>query len=153
MYATYKDYTEIYYGDVLTDDNADRWLDRASDFVDKITFGRLQTAYPTDEQSDIYIKKSVCAVAEALYLIDAQKKAGAAQIGADGSYKNPVASVSSGRESISYALSGGSTVYAAAAASKAAADSYTMSIAAEYLANVADANGTNLLYAGVDPFV
>ena len=153
MYATEKDYTEIYYGDVLTDDNADRWLDRASDFVDKITFGRLQTAYPTDEQSDIYIKKSVCAVAEALYLIDAQKKAGAAQIGADGSYKNPVASVSSGRESISYALSGVSTVYAAAAASKAAADSYTMSIAAEYLANVADANGTNLLYAGVDPFV
>ena len=153
MYATYQDYTAIYHGDVLTEDNADRWLDRASDFVDKITFGRLRTAYPEDQQSDIYVKKSVCAVAEALYLIDVQKKAGAAKVEADGSFKNPVASVSSGRESVSYALNGGSTVYAAAASSKAAADSYTMSIAVDYLANVTDANGTNLLYAGVDPLV
>ena len=153
MYATYQDYTAIYHGDVLTEDNADKWLDRASDFVDKITFGRLRTAYPEDQQSDIYVKKSVCAVAEALYLIDVQKKAGAAKVEADGSFKNPVASVSSGRESVSYALNGGSTVYAAAASSKAAADSYTMSIAVDYLANVTDANGTNLLYAGVDPLV
>ena len=153
MYATYQDYTAIYHGDVLTEDNADKWLDRASDFVDKITFRRLRTAYPEDQQSDIYVKKSVCAVAEALYLIDVQKKAGAAKVEADGSFKNPVASVSSGRESVSYALNGGSTVYAAAASSKAAADSYTMSIAVDYLANVTDANGTNLLYAGVDPLV
>lgn len=153
MFATYQDYTAIYHGDVLTEDNADKWLDRASDFVDKITFGRLRTAYPEDQQSDIYVKKSVCAVAEALYLIDVQKKAGAAKVEADGSFNNPVASVSSGRESVSYALNGGSTVYAAAASSKAAADSYTMSIAVDYLANVTDANGTNLLYAGVDPLV
>jgi hypothetical protein len=36
-----------------------------------------------------------------------------------------------------------------AASSAAAQDSYLYSVAETYLANVPDANGTNLLYAGV----
>ena len=153
MYATFEFYTSNYYGDVLTEDIADRWLDRASDRIDKLTFDRLRTAYPTDERSSELIQKAVCAIAEALYLIDSQKKAGAAQKTAEGEYKNPVASVSSGRESISYAVGGGSTAYAAAAANETEAQRFINSIAAEYLANVTDANDVNLLYAGVDPRV
>lgn len=58
-------------------------------------------------------------------------------------------SVSSGRESISYSVGNTSaSVYAAAAANFAEQNKLVGSIAVKYLANIPDANGTNLLYAG-----
>lgn len=133
-YADFTFYGSGYFGDTLTEETAPKWLERASDELDAITFGRLTFAFPTVEAHAAKVKKAVCAIAEALYWIDVQRRASSAQKAEDGSYHGAVASISSGRESISY-LTGGanSSVYAASA---------------QYLANIPDANGINLLYAG-----
>ena len=149
-YADFTFYQERYFGDVLTEDNAARWLSRASDELDALTFGRLASAFPTDEAHTEKVKKAVCAVADALFNVDAQRRAASAQMDADGQYRGAVASVTSGRESISYSVSGNAaTVYATAAANPAALTELLCGIAAKYLSNVPDANGVNLLYAGV----
>lgn len=148
-YADFDFYQKGFYGDVLTEDNADKWLSRASDELDVPTFGRLTFAFPTLEAHAEKVKKAVCAIAEALYYIDVQRSAASAQKAADGSYRGAVASVSSGRESISYSTNGTTaTMYAAAVANAEAQASLINSIAVKYLANVPDANGVNLLYAG-----
>jgi len=150
MYADYSFYTDTYFGDTLTESNANKWLDRASEYVDSITFHRLDSAFPTEEKYAVKVKKAVCAIADALFFIDTQRRAGAASIGTDGKITGAVASVSSGRESISYATGGTASIYSAAAGNVAAQDSYTSYVAEMYLANIPDANGVNLLYAGVD---
>ena len=149
-YTDYDFYSGTFYGDVLTSDNADKWLDRASDEVDHLTFDRLASAFPTVEAHAVKVKKAVCAIAEALCCIDEQRRAASAQQAADGSYRGAVASISSGRESISYAVNGAAaaSTYAAAAASAEAQAALIGNIAAKYLANIPDANGVNLLYAG-----
>lgn len=148
-YAGYEDYLGLYYGDVLTEDNADKWLDRASDELDTITRGRLTFAFPTVEAHAKKVKKAVCALAEALLQIDRQAMVCAPQIAEDGSYRGRVASVSSGDESISYAAAGKETsAFAAAAASDEAKAELLAGIASRYLSGIPDANGINLLYAG-----
>lgn len=149
-YTDFKFYSEGYFGDVLTEDNAGKWLERAGDELDALTFGRLTFAFPTIEAHAVKVKKAVCAIAEALYCIDVQQRAASMQQAEDGTYHGAVASVSSGRESISYATgnAAGSSVYATAAASAEAQTNLLSSIAVKYLANIPDANGVNLLYAG-----
>lgn len=148
-HADYSFYTGVYHGDVLSAENAAKWLDRASDAVDHFTFDRLQTAFPTTEAHAVKVRKAVCAVADALCTIDAQRKAVSAQIASDGAYRGAVASVSSGRESISYAVNAtAANAYAAAAANDAERARLLYGVASEYLANVPDAEGVNLLYAG-----
>lgn len=148
-YADYQFYCETFYGDVIPAKYADKWLSAASDELDALTFGRLTFAFPKVEAHIERVKKAVCAIAEALYNIDIQRKAVAAQPSTDGVYKGAIASVSSGRESISYAVSSASaSVYAAAAANFAEQNRLVGSIAVKYLANIPDADGINLLYAG-----
>jgi len=147
-YADLDFYQKSFFGDVLTEENADKWLARASDELDGPTFGRLTFAFPTVEAHAAKVKKAVCAIAEALFYIDVQRAAASAQKAADGSYRGTVASISSGRESISYSTNAANTVYATAAASDLAQVALINGIAAKYLANIPDANGVNLLYAG-----
>lgn len=150
-YADFNFYGESYHGDVLTEANAAKWLERASDEADHLTFGRLISAFPTVEAHAVKVKKAVCAIAEALYRIDEQRKAALVKKAADGSYHGAVASISSGKESISYVSGSNATassVYAAAAADMAAQTALIRNIASAYLANIPDANGVNLLYAG-----
>lgn len=150
-YADFKFYGESYHGDVLTEANAEKWLERASDELDTLTFGRLTFAFPTHEAHAAKVKKAVCAIAEALHYIEMQQRAASAQKAEDGTYRGAVASISSGRESISFASGGnatGSSVFAAAAASAEEQTSLLSSIAVKYLANIPDAYGVNLLYAG-----
>ena len=148
-YADFDYYQKSYFGDVLTEENAPKWLSRASDELDGPTFGRLTFAFPTIEAHAEKVKKAVCAIAEALYYVDLQRKAAMAQKAQDGSYRGAIASVSSGRESISYAGNNASaSVYAVAATSAVEQGKLISSIAVKYLANIPDANGINLLYAG-----
>ena len=147
-YADLDFYQKSFFGDVLTAENADKWLARASDELDGPTFGRLTFAFPTVEAHAAKVKKAVCAIAEALFYIDMQRAAASAQKAADGSYRSAVASISSGRESVSYATNTAGTAYAAAAMDTAAHVRLINSIAVKYLANIPDANGVNLLYAG-----
>lgn len=150
-YADFSFYTDVYHGDVLTEDNADRWLDRASDELDVFTFGRLVDAFPENAANVVKVKKAVCAIADALFYVDEQRKAASAQQADDGSYRGAIASITSGKESISYAVGSAASIstYAAAAASADAHNQLIGNIAAKYLARVPDANGVFLLYAGV----
>lgn len=151
-YAYPEFYMGEYHGDVLAADFQDilRWLDRASDELDVLTFGRLTFAMPTKEEHVQKVRKAVCAMADALYFIEMQSRAAVAQKAGDGTYRGAVTSISSGRESISFAAgnSASSSVYAAAAASESARCRLLGGIAAKYLANIPDARGVNLLYAG-----
>ena len=148
-HADYSFYTGTYHGDVLSAENAEKWLDRASDVVDHFTFDRLQTAFPTAEAHAAKVRKAVCAIADALCAIDIQRRAASAQIAADGTYCGAVASKRAGEESVSYAVNGtAASVYAAAAANETERARLLYGIVAEYLANVPDAEGVNLLYAG-----
>lgn len=150
-YADFTFYTESFYGDTLTEENANKWLERASDKLDAFTFRRLTSAFPTEAAHVVKVKKAVCAIADALYLIDLQRIAASAQQAPDGSYRGAITSISSGKESISYAVNGAASasVYAAAAASADAQTALLRDIAATYLSNIPDNNGVNLLYAGV----
>lgn len=149
-YADFDFYKNSYYGDVLTSTNAPKWLDRASDALDTLTFGRLPFAFPTIDAHIIRVKKAVCAVAETLYSIDVQRKALSYRETANGEYKGVVSSISSGRETVSYSTgnAGGASVYAKAAANAAESDKLIANVASAYIANIPDAEGVNLLYAG-----
>lgn len=150
-YTNYDFYRTKYYGVDLEPNSADRWFDMASDELDAFTFGRLASAFPESELHADKVRKAVCAIADALFNIDEQRRAASAQRTEDGSYRGAVASISSGRESISFSSAGTSaSSYAAAAASEAERAKLIGGIVAKYLANVPDANGVNLLYAGVE---
>lgn len=110
-YADYEFYTTSYFGSVVPEADFPRLAERASDFVDTMTFDRLVDGLPTNERSQKRIKKAVCSLAELMYQIElAEKNATNAAvsgtstaIGSGGSTTGVVTSVSSGSESISYA--------------------------------------------------
>lgn len=110
-YADYEFYTTSYFGSVVLEADFPRLAERASDFVDTMTFDRLVDGLPTNERSQKRIKKAVCSLAELMYQIElAEKNAANAAasgvsttIGSGGSTTGIVTSVSSGSESISYA--------------------------------------------------
>ena len=149
-YTDYSFYTGTFYGDTLTEENAAKWLERASDYVDAITFHRTESAFPEVEAHAVKVKKAVCAIAEALYLIDVQRIATQAQADESGMIHAAIASMSSGRESISYVQSSNGSVYAKAANDRTERERLLGEIVVQYLAGIPDATGVNLLYAGVD---
>ena len=110
-YADYEFYTTSYFGTVVPETDFPRLAERASDFVDTMTFDRLVDGLPTNEHSQKRIKKAVCSLAELMYQIElAEKNATNAAvsgtstaIGSGGSTTGVITSVSSGSESISYA--------------------------------------------------
>lgn len=148
-YADFDFYKSAYFGDVLTAETAPRWLERASDESDVLTFRRLAAGLPESEADAVRVKKAVCAVAEVLFRVEQQRKAASAQMDAQGNFRPAVASVSSGKESISYVQGTDASVYAKAAADSKALSALLRSEAERYLANVPDRYGVNLLYAGV----
>lgn len=147
-YADFDFYIETYHGE-CSDDSIKRWLEMASDELDAFTFGRLMSAFPTEISHATKVKKAVCAIADALFQVDIQRKAAAPQKQEDGSYHGAVSSISSGGESISYSKADSGSVYAEAAASKEKEFELVRGLAYKYLAGIPDANGVNLLYAGV----
>ena len=149
VHADYTFYAESYHGDELTEATAAKWLERASDYVDAITFHRTENTFPVEEKHVVKVKKAVCAIAEALMLIHQQEKALTATLDAEGNAKAAIASMSSGRESVSFVNATNGSVYGRAAADRAERDRLLYGIAVQYLADVPDSEGVNLLYAGV----
>ena len=108
-YADYKFYTESF-GNVVPETDFPRLAERASDFVDAMTFDRLVDGLPTNERSQKRVKKAVCSLAELMYQIELAEKNAINQASANVTDTNVwnistgiVTSVSSGSESISYA--------------------------------------------------
>jgi hypothetical protein len=163
-YADYEFYTTSYFGSVVPEADFPRLAERASDFVDTMTFDRLVDGLPTNERSQKRIKKAVCSLAELMYQIElAEKNATNAAvsgtstaIGTGGSTTGIVTSVSSGSESISYATpqqkaSGAkewSAVYAAAGDVQKTND-LLLKTALPLLMGARTDDGIPVLYAGV----
>lgn len=154
MYSTSQFYVEEYFGNEIPLDDINKYLSRASDELDTLTYGRLIKAYPTEQIYSEKVQKAVCAVAECLYKIEEQRKAVASRIDTDGKYTGPISSIKAGEESVSYtSVNSSSSVYSAAAASKEVQNQLIAETATRYIANVPDANGINLLYAGGEAYV
>lgn len=163
-YADYEFYTTSYFGSVVPEADFPRLAERASDFVDLMTFDRLVDGLPTNERSQKRIKKAVCSLAELMYQIElAEKNATNAAvsgtstaIGSGGSTTGIVTSISSGSESISYATpqqigasaKEWSAVYAAAGDVQKTND-LLLKAALPLLMGVRTDDGIPVLYAGV----
>lgn len=163
-YTDYEFYTTSFFGSVVPETDFPRLAERASDFVDTMTFNRLVDGLPTDERSQKRIKKAVCSLAELMYQIElAEKNATNAAasgtsttIGSGGSTTGIVTSVSSGSESISYATpqqigasaKEWSAVYAAAGDIQKTND-LLLKTALPLLMGVRTDEGIPILYAGL----
>ena len=162
-YADFEFYATTYHGNVVPEADFPRIADRASDFLDVITFDRLADGLPSDERAAAKVQKAVCAVAEKLYELElAEKQANAAALSgassgtSGGATSGVIASRSAGSESISYAslsdtASGAknwSAVYQAAGNPKET-NKILEGVARLYLAGVKDDKGVLLLYAGL----
>lgn len=163
-YADYEFYKTSFFGNVVPESDFNRFSERASDFIDLLTFDRLADGLPGDERQQKRIKKAVCAAADILYQIDIaeQNAAAAAATGAattlpgGGTTTGIVTSVSSGSESISYATpqqigasaKEWSAVYAAAGDMQKTND-LLLKTALPLLMGVRTDDGIPILYAGV----
>ena len=73
-YADYEFYTTSYFGSVVPETDFPRLAERASNFVDTMTFDRLVDGLPTNERSQKRIKKAVCSLAELMYQLELAEK-------------------------------------------------------------------------------
>lgn len=162
-YADYEFYTTSYFGSVVPEADFPRLAERASDFVDLMTFDRLVDGLPENERSQKRIKKAVCSLAELMYQIELAEKNAINQASASVTDTNTgdkptgvVTSVSSGSESISYAtpqqigasVKEWSAVYAAAGDVQKTND-LLLKTALPLLIGVRTDDGIPILYAGV----
>lgn len=163
-YTDFEFYATTYRGNVVPEADFPRIADRASDFLDVITFDRLIDGLPDDERGKTKVQKAVCAVCDKLYQLEladknAQKIAemqGASMSSGGNVNSGIVSSRSAGSESISYESSansaGGAKTWSAvyqAAGDPQETNKILESAAKLYLMGVKDNNGVNLLYAGV----
>lgn len=163
-YADYEFYKTSFFGNVVPESDFNRFSERASDFIDTLTFDRLVDGLPGDERQQKRIKKAVCAAADILYQIDiAEQNAAAAAVTGTatilpggGTTTGIVTSVSSGSESISYATpqqigasaKEWSAVYAAAGDVQKT-NNLLYKAALPLLMGVRTDDGIPVLYAGV----
>ena len=161
-YADYEFYTTSYFGSVVPETDFPRLAEKASDFIDTITFNRLVDGLPTNERSQKRIKKAVCSLAELMYQIELAEKNAINQASTSVTDTNTgdkptgvVTSVSSGSESISYAtpqqigasVKEWSAVYAAAGDVQKTND-LLLKTALPLLMGVRTDDGIPVLYAG-----
>lgn len=161
-YADYKFYTESF-GNVVPETDFPRLAEKASDFIDAMTFDRLVDGLPENERSQKRIKKAVCSLAELMYQIELAEKNAINQASANVTDINVgnistgiVTSVSSGSESISYATpqqigasaKEWSAVYAAAGDVQKTNDLF-LKAALPLLMGVRTDDGIPILYEGM----
>lgn len=165
MYADYTDYQNFYGMKRLQEADFMQFAIKAQKILDHYTTGvdnvkKLKIAFPTDEDSVLYVKACFCDITDMLYEIsEAEKMAGLArgfESTADGIRGKVITSRSAGNESISYSASGGTQ--AATEMDKAVADPDAKArmindVVTRYLSGVTDANGVNLMYMGRYPCI
>lgn len=162
-YTTFTFYENTYHGNVVPAEDFDRIADRASDFLDVITFDRLIDGLPDNDRAKTKVQKAVCAVAEKLYELElADKQAlsaaagGTSSSGPGGATSGVITSRSAGSESISYAspseMANGAKTWSAvyqAAGDETLTNNLLYSAARLYLTGVKNDEGELLLYAGL----
>ena len=73
-YADYEFYTTSFFGSVVPEADFPRLAERASGFVDTMTFDRLVDGLPENERSQKRIKKAICSLAELMYQLELAEK-------------------------------------------------------------------------------
>lgn len=63
-YADFTFYTTSYFGNVVPESDFPRLAERAGDWIDVITFGRLTDGLPMSVNAQEKIKKAVCALTD-----------------------------------------------------------------------------------------
>ncbi len=136
-YADFPYYQDSYIGTAITEAGTFRQAaERASDYLDMVTFGRLCEGIPPE--FDRQVKRCCCALAEAIYLYRCGGTDGSAD---DGS--RPKTQETIGAYSVSYA-DVSSTVSALLDGDTAGLQDYLHSIAMRYLGR------TGLLFRGTE---
>ena len=162
-YTDFEFYATTYHGNVVPEADFPRIADRASDFLDVITFDRLIDGLPDNDRAKTKVQKAVCAVAEKLYELElADKQAlsaaagGTSSSGSGGATSGVITSRSAGSESISDASpserANGAKTWSAvyqAAGDETLTNNLLYSAARLYLTGVRDDNGELLMFAGV----
>lgn len=165
-YTDFEFYATTYHGNVVPEADFSRIADRASDFLDVITFDRLVDGLPDDERAKTKVQKAVCAVSDKLYELElAEKQALSAAAGGTSSgtaggtggvNAGVITSRSAGSESISYAslsemANGAKTWSAVYQAAGNPQETYKLLYreASPYLIGVRDNKGDLLLNAGL----
>lgn len=156
MYADFNYYKTKYRGKVIESaDDFTHFGRKAKRRIDTITGNKLQFAFPTEDNAVMAVKDCFCELAEFLYQLDRYQTAALESVGvvaqADGTVKGKVVtSITDGGSSISYSAGGSvDSSIAEAAKDKKKADAMIYGIVKDGLSGVADANGVNLLYAGI----
>lgn len=166
-YADFTFYTTSYFGNVVPESDFPRLAERASDWIDVITFDRLTDGLPVSVNAQTKIKKAVCALTDVFYQMElAQKKALSVSSGcgcnasSEGSAETSsgiILSKSAGSESISYASPQQAGAAAkewnavfAAAGNPETTNKLLKDTVKSYLLGVKTDKGVPLLYAGYD---
>lgn len=156
-YVDYEFYKGLYGEDAISEPEFNRLSWEACRRVDVVTLNKLKFAFPTNEDDAETVRRCVCKLIEIAAQIETANKRvteaqGYIQDAGTGALRGKViSSVSSGSESISYTAKAesGSTLIDAVLSDKSAQDRLYRDTIREYLSMVPDANGVNLLYAGI----
>lgn len=142
MYFNYADYSQ-YYNDI-TESEFNSYRFKAEKAIDDNTTGidgvaKLKLYFPEKVNDIEAVKVCACEIAHTIYSIDQS-------LSSDTTEGKAIASMSSGSESISYVNN--ANVYSVGASDIKSKRKILADICKEYLANVKDINGVNLLYMG-----
>ena len=156
MYTTYEFYVTRYFGDLIPEDVFEKFCQRSCDEIDVITFDRLAEDFPTDERAAARVQRAVCALAELFYRIEMEDRKADESTGVihkeDGTVMGKqITAVSSGSESVHYAVGQGTTTSTITTAVKDVKSRRKLEYdtVREYLTGVKDNKGELLLYAGL----
>lgn len=156
MYCTYSDYVALYGGE-LTEADFARFAFAAGREIDKHTTGadgvrKLSEYPPTGVYEQTAIANCECRIIHEMNEMERAAKALGVIVRADGTVSSAIVnSVSSGSESMSFAgVSGGLSDIAKSPTERSL---FFRGIVQDCLSGLTDANGVNLLYMGVYPYV
>lgn len=162
-YVDYEYYKSFYGEKTIPKSDFNRLLWHAEREIDKATSGidnvrKLQVAFPTSDYDAEAVKRCVVALVNFLYkLEEAERNANSLyQLTEqhDGSLRGKViSSVSAGNESTSYAIGKSSdTALGNAVKGFQSREETIYRMIKSYLSGISDANGVNLLFAGIYPY-
>lgn len=162
-YIDYNYFVELYGDKIITlqEFNLASWeafrkLEYHTTGVDGVK--KLKVAFPTDEDDAEAVKRCAAKLVYITAQIAAVEKSASKGRGytetANGLQGKIISSVSAGNESISFSTTNNTaTLIDKALNDKAAQERLYRDTVTEYLSGVKDANGVNLLYMGVYPFL
>ena len=164
MYVDYDFYKKLYGSDAMSESEFNRFSWDASKKIEHYTTGadgvkKLQVAFPTDDNGVESVKRCVCALIDLMSNIKQAEQNLRSATGfiqkEDGTVQGKVvSSVSAGNESISYsAKTSNTTLVEQAVSDRKARDQLFTDTIRDYLSDVTDSNGVNLLYMGIYPYV